>query len=192
VRQPAGLNRQFVVFLRALFISAAFLFYPRSSQAASPLSVVINEIAWGGTAAGSNDEWIELVSNSSFDICLNGWALRSNDGTPSIVLAGTIPAAGYYLLERSSDAKVSDIPADRIFTGAIANGPPAEDFFFRTRAPTPSTRSFSPPRAGPSARARRIIGPWSGATLWSPEACPRIGGATTASRATAMTPTAIP
>jgi hypothetical protein len=98
------------------------------ARAANVLDVVINEIAWAGTPASSSDEWIELYNNTAADVNLAGWTLRAQDGTPSIVLAGTVAARGYFLLERTDDAAVSDIPADQIFTGAVANGPPAEDF----------------------------------------------------------------
>ncbi|MEW5805282.1 MAG: lamin tail domain-containing protein [Patescibacteria group bacterium] len=90
------------------------------------LQAVINEIAWMGTEASTNDEWIELYNNSAGEIDLTGWVLRSASGTPDISLTGTIPAGGYYLLERTNDEPVSDINADQIFTGAINN--PCEVF----------------------------------------------------------------
>ena len=82
--------------------------------------VVINEVAWMGTAASAQDEWIELANNTDQDIDLNGWTLAAADGTPSIALTGTIPANGYYLLERTDDTTVSNIPAD--WTGSFGSG----------------------------------------------------------------------
>jgi len=38
--------------------------------------VIISEIAWAGTAAGPEDEWIELRNIGSEPIDLNGWVLR--------------------------------------------------------------------------------------------------------------------
>lgn len=92
------------------------------SRATAPV-VVINEVAWGGTAANFNHEWIELYNNSGAAVDLNGWTLLSStDGSPTIPLTGTIPAHGYYLLERSSDCAVSDIPADQPpYTGGLNN-----------------------------------------------------------------------
>ncbi|WKZ36797.1 MAG: lamin tail domain-containing protein [Anaerolineales bacterium] len=90
-------------------------------------SVIINEIAWAGTASGlPDDEWIELYNPGTVPISITGWNLRAVDGTPNIVLNGTIPAGGYFLLERGSnlgdDTTVSDIPADQIYTGnALSN-----------------------------------------------------------------------
>ena len=85
------------------------------------LSVVINEIAWAGTAASSSDEWIELWNPGSSPVNLSGWVLRGVDGTPTIGLTGSIPAGGFYLLERTDDAVVSDITADQFFTGDLGN-----------------------------------------------------------------------
>ncbi len=83
--------------------------------------VVINEVAWMGTAADYNDEWIELYNTTNQALNLNGWRLRAGSGTPNIVLTGAIPAGGYYLLERTDDTTLSDIPADQIYTGALNN-----------------------------------------------------------------------
>ena len=93
-------------------------------RAAAALDVVINEVAWGGTAASSADEWLELKNNTTSTINLNGWTLRSlTDGSPNIVLTGTISPGGYYLLERTDNNTVSDIPADQApYTGDLGNG----------------------------------------------------------------------
>jgi len=83
--------------------------------------VVINEIAWMGSAASTDDEWIELYNNTDSAIDLSGWTLASEDGAPTINLSGTIPAHGYFLLERTDDNTVSDIAADLIYSGALGN-----------------------------------------------------------------------
>ncbi|HXD09787.1 MAG TPA: lamin tail domain-containing protein, partial [Anaerolineales bacterium] len=88
----------------------------------NPTSIIINEIAWAGTAASTSDEWIELYNPTASTINLNGWVLRAVDGTPNIALANVdLPAGQYYLLERTDDTTVSDIIADQIFTGDIGN-----------------------------------------------------------------------
>lgn len=76
--------------------------------------VVINEIAWAGTAASATqDEWLELYNRSSKAVSLAGWTLRSaTDDKPHLNLSGSIPAGGYYLIERTDDNTVSDIAAD--------------------------------------------------------------------------------
>jgi hypothetical protein len=91
------------------------------------LSVVINEIAWMGTSAThSADEWIELFNNTTSTIDVSGWTLRSSDGSLSIIFSSTtasttIPGKGYFLLERTDDQTISDIPADQIYTGILSN-----------------------------------------------------------------------
>src|SRR5512135_3182811 len=91
------------------------------SSGAAPLDVVINEVAWGGTAANSGHEWIELKNNTSLTLDLSGWRLFSNDGTPNLILSNTLPISGYFLLERATDSTISDIPADFIYPGALNN-----------------------------------------------------------------------
>jgi hypothetical protein len=94
---------------------------PTPSPTLVPLSVVINEVAWAGTVASPADEWIELRNNTGSPIALTGWTLVATDGTPNIALIGTIPAGGYFLLERTDNNTISDIPADQIYTGALGN-----------------------------------------------------------------------
>ncbi|MBT3391173.1 MAG: lamin tail domain-containing protein [Chloroflexi bacterium] len=84
--------------------------------------VVINEIAWAGTAASSNDEWIELHNPNEFTVDLTGWGLSAEDGSPEIKLSGSIPPGGYFLLERTDDTTIRDLPADLIYTGSLSNG----------------------------------------------------------------------
>lgn len=88
---------------------------------ALPGDVVINEIAWMGTTHSHSDEWIELYNNSGFPINLTDWSLKAADETPDIFLAGTIPAKGYFLLERTNDETIKDLKADQIYTGALGN-----------------------------------------------------------------------
>jgi len=83
--------------------------------------VVINEIDWMGTANSANDEWIELHNTSGSAVDLTGWELASVDGTPDIPLTGSIPAEGYFLLERTDDSSVPSVKADQIYTGALSN-----------------------------------------------------------------------
>jgi hypothetical protein len=79
--------------------------------------VVINEVAWGGTSCCVTREWMELLNTSDEEISLEGWRLVSSDGNPDIPLHGSIPAFGYYLLERNDDDAVAGIEADLIYSG---------------------------------------------------------------------------
>jgi hypothetical protein len=98
-----------------------------TSTAGAALSVIINEVAWAGTLANSDDEWIELYNPGSSPVNITGWQLYGDDnisntvGSPNITLAGTIPANGYFLLERVELA-VSDVIANQIYsTGGLLN-----------------------------------------------------------------------
>jgi hypothetical protein len=86
----------------------------------APAWVVINEVAWAGTAASPNDEWIELWNPGGTDVDLSGWML-TDGGDILVALTGTIYAGGFFLLERTDDTTVGDIPADQIYAGALAN-----------------------------------------------------------------------
>ena len=77
--------------------------------------VVINEDAWMGSDASANDEWIELYNTTDQPITLTGWSLEASVNGPDILLSGTIPAHGYFLLERNDDNTVSDITADQLY-----------------------------------------------------------------------------
>ena len=103
--------------MRPFALCAALLLHSATLSA----GVVINEIAWGGTAASSSHEWMELLNDSSQTVSLDGWRLATGDGNVNAVLSGSIPAGGYYLLERSSDTTVGGIAADKIYTGALSN-----------------------------------------------------------------------
>ncbi len=98
---------------------------PTPSQtpaAPAPGAVLINEVAWAGTAASSTDEWLELFNPGAAPIGLTGWSLDDGDDLHLAFPAGlVIEAGGYLLLERTDDAVVSDIPADVIYTGGLSN-----------------------------------------------------------------------
>lgn len=104
-----------------LFVILFLILIHSSTAAANPLDVVVNEIAWMGNTVLGNDEWIELYNNTENSINLDGWQLVAQDGTPKINLSGTIPANGFYLLERTNDDTVPGISADKIYTGALGN-----------------------------------------------------------------------
>lgn len=81
--------------------------------------IVINEIAWMGTKANSADEWLELYNPTENPINVSGWKLYEGGGQTLIIdfqgaglKNATIPANGYFLIERSDDKTVSDILAD--------------------------------------------------------------------------------
>lgn len=84
-------------------------------------AIIISEIAWMGTTASPNDEWIELYNNTSSSVNLNNWVLKSVDDTPKIKLTGVILPNSFYLLERTDNNTLPNIIADQIYTGALGN-----------------------------------------------------------------------
>jgi hypothetical protein len=123
------LYKWLIVALLLVLVSVVLWPTATAQQGGTP-PVVINEIAWAGTAASASDEWIELYNNTYQEIDLAGWTLswegetihfdKTADNTRE-VRNSKIPAHGFYLIERGDDNTVSDIPADLIYTGSLAN-----------------------------------------------------------------------
>jgi len=91
--------------------------------------VVINEIAWMGTVASPNDEWIELYNCGSNEVVLEGWGIYERHlgegGYEDILiepLVGTIGSGQYFLLERTDDTTISDITASQEPSGWSGSG----------------------------------------------------------------------
>jgi len=97
----------------------------------APLSILISEVAWMGTLASSDDEWIELYNPGSSSIDLTNWRLVADNGSPDIVLSGTIPGDGFFLLERAYDNVITDVSADQIYIGELEDS----NEILRLRAP---------------------------------------------------------
>lgn len=66
--------------------------------------VVINEVAWVGSVSNSADEWIELFNTTNAAVDLTGWRIVDDAGAQTYNLSGSIPANGYFLIERASTA----------------------------------------------------------------------------------------
>ena len=83
--------------------------------------ILLNEIAWMGTSADWRDEWIELKNISEDDVLLDGWQILDKDSEIKIIFSGgdRVSGNGFYLLERTDDNSVPDIPADKIYTGSL-------------------------------------------------------------------------
>lgn len=120
-----------------LALAAAFFVVPAGVSA----QIEITEVAWMGTAASANDEWIELHNDGSESVSLSGWTLSAADGTPSITLSGSIGAGEYRLLERTDDTTFPGISALVIFTGALGNE--GESLSLKNGGTTVQTFSFA-------------------------------------------------
>lgn len=102
-------------------ITLSWLFYFQAVVAAGKGDILINEIAWMGSANSANDEWIELLNKTDKNIDLLGWILKSSDDKIKILLKGKILGSEFYLLERTDDNSVPNIKADLIYRGALNN-----------------------------------------------------------------------
>jgi hypothetical protein len=85
--------------------------------------VVINEVAWMGSAGSASDEWIELRNISSSEADISGWWLMDQKEQIKTVIPNNtiIPVNGFYLLERSDDESVPGVKADMIYSGTLSN-----------------------------------------------------------------------
>ncbi|HEX9676868.1 MAG TPA: lamin tail domain-containing protein [Anaerolineales bacterium] len=98
----------------------------------SPQTVLINEIAWAGTVASASDEWIELHNPGPQAVDLTGWRLTDRTdggdiGDINIALSGGIAPFGFFLLERTNDSTVGNLPAHQIYSGSLSNSGEALD-----------------------------------------------------------------
>lgn len=82
-------------------------------------SLGISEVAWMGTSASANYEWIELHNSGSEAVSVEGWTLTDSN-TLSIELSGSVGSGSYAVLERTSDESASGV-ALLVYTGALVN-----------------------------------------------------------------------
>ncbi len=85
----------------------------------STFTVVINEVAWGGTRSFSTREWIELLNVGAAPISLSGWQLTV--GTNFIPLSGTISPGGYFLLANNANTFSSGAAIDQVASFSLNN-----------------------------------------------------------------------
>ncbi len=85
--------------------------------------VLLNEVAWMGSAESANAEWIELKNAGTIATDVSGWQLIDKGEQIKIILpqGSVIPPGGLYLLERTSDDAVPKEKANLIYTGALSN-----------------------------------------------------------------------
>ncbi len=77
-------------------------------------SIIINEVAWGGTKASATDEWFELYNNENFDVDLSGMSFVLGNDELVVPLSGIIAPSDYFLVESSEEA--TSVPADLVTT----------------------------------------------------------------------------
>jgi len=88
----------------------AFLFFFVSPTFARA-DVLINEVAWMGTADSQYGEWVELYNTGSGSVSLSGWKLYKGDGSTLVfTLSKTISAGGYLIIERTTASSPDPLP----------------------------------------------------------------------------------
>ncbi len=92
----------------------------RSLSAASPRDVVINEIAWMGTAASTADEWLELYNTTASPVDIGNWSIYGADtgvclnfsaadgSTTTTVYAADIKERGFRVVSLGSELQGHD------------------------------------------------------------------------------------
>ena len=107
-------------FLVLMILFGMFGFGPSKVFAAGAGAVVINEVAWAGTADSAYDEWIELYNTTNQSVDLTGWKMNNNNGAAVYNLSGSIAANGYYLIE-DSEASVNPNTANLVVNISLPN-----------------------------------------------------------------------
>ncbi len=94
-----------------------------TSSAPIHAGVIINEVAWAGTEESSANEWMELKNINQADVDISNWQLIDKGDQIHITFldGAKISAGGYWLLERTDDNSVPNIPADFEYVGALGN-----------------------------------------------------------------------
>tara|TARA_B100000745_G_scaffold279533_1_gene211087 strand:+ start:1914 stop:5174 length:3261 start_codon:yes stop_codon:yes gene_type:complete len=83
--------------------------------------IVISEIAWGGTVANEDDEWLELYNRTNYELDVSNITITDSDGGTSIPLSGTIATDPVYwnyrtyIIERG-DGSATTRPEDLAYT----------------------------------------------------------------------------
>ena len=102
--------------------------FSTAGVAIDPKQVILNEIAWMGSDCPnrrecSNNEWIELKNISSSDVDISGWRLIDQENQIRVLFPQNtkISADGFFLLERTNDDSVPNIPMDMFYRGGLSD-----------------------------------------------------------------------
>jgi hypothetical protein len=102
-------------------------FVGQKCRAATAGDAVINEIAWMGSANGSDDEWIELKNSTAAPLDLSGWTIEYGQATSTSKLKldsgakTAIDPNGYFLLEKNNSGGYLSAGFDLKYKGGLLN-----------------------------------------------------------------------
>lgn len=91
-----------------------------ASSGYTPGDVVINEVAWAGTADNWRDEWIELYNTTGEAIDLSGWYIEDDRDRVYLLEDGEIPARGYFLIADKEDS-LSNVKIDAVISLSLVD-----------------------------------------------------------------------
>lgn len=115
---PIKMRKILNALLIPILISTSLL-SPTTAIAAGT-HLVINEVAWAGSADSSTDEWIELYNPTNSTIDLTDWTISDDGGASIYSLSGSIGPAEYFLIEDSEAA--TSVASDLIISNiSLAN-----------------------------------------------------------------------
>lgn len=103
------------IFLLAAIGFGNFIPEPASADVAD--HVVINEISIDSVSGtgGTEDDWVELYNPTDEPVDVSGWSVQKTAGSGGslvkVILSGTIPAQGYFLIVRNGSATNEDLKA---------------------------------------------------------------------------------
>lgn len=83
--------------------------------------VIIHEIAWIGTEASPDQQWMELYNPGEEVVSLEGWTLRTRDRSFVVELAGAIAPGDSYILIQEEHAELPGVPVQGTFPGTWSN-----------------------------------------------------------------------
>ena len=89
-------------------LAAFFLVMFFSSSAfAQNTNVIINEIMYSPSTefGGTYNEWVELYNPTNESVNITGWNLTVLPAGTSMILSGTIPAGGYFIIDNPPNSK---------------------------------------------------------------------------------------
>ena len=94
-----------------------------AGTATDPKKVILSEIAWMGSTAHHNNEWVELKNISSSEVNISGWWLIDQAEQIKVVFPQNtiIPVGRLFILERTDDDSVPNVHADMIYAGILSN-----------------------------------------------------------------------
>ncbi len=99
------------------YLSLALPGQAESAPFKGSLQVVIHEIAWMGTTASADQQWLELYNPGDDAVSLEGWKIRCRDDAFVKELSGAIAPGDSYLLIQEKHPDLPGVPVQDTFTG---------------------------------------------------------------------------